>query len=50
MKVYRLLFAGSVGWLIALAAVSLPVACAPAFLYWLSNLQVQVVEYPPQPS
>jgi hypothetical protein len=49
MKVYRLLFAGSVGWLTAPAAVSLPVLSAPAFLYWLSNPQVQVVEYPPQP-
>ncbi len=49
MKVYRPVFTGSVGWLIFLAAISLPVACSPAYLYWICNLQVQVVDYPQQP-
>ena len=44
MRYYQLVFLGSTRWLVVLAVVSLPVACAPAFLYWLCNLRVQISE------
>jgi hypothetical protein len=37
---------GSSAWSVVLAILGLPVACAPAFLYWLCNLGVQVIEQP----